>query len=486
MTRYWATRIALIVLVALVCFGRQAGLQAQGNDSRLIVAPDSAYLTIDAALAAASPGDVIEVHEGVYTAPLIIEKSVSLVGVGQPVIDGQGTGSLVIITVPDVQFEGFIVRNSGTNINHEDTAIVIQAPRVTVANNTIEDVLFGIYFADAGEGTAHHNIVRCLDRELGLRGDGIRVWYSNNVTISENDVATCRDTLIWYAQNITVKNNTVQDSRYGLHFMYSSHAVVENNTFEGNSVGSYLMYSQHLTMTGNHMMWNRGPSGYGIALKDMDYVTLQDNVLVGNRTGLYIDNSPALYDINNTVTGNFFGYNDMGIAALPSTTRNIFQSNTFLENNQQVSVQGRGNLLGNTWQQDGIGNYWSDYVGYDGDGDGIGDMPYRAEKLFENLSDSEPILRLFTFSPASQAIDFAASAFPSLRPDPKVIDESPRMHYIMPAGIAASSQSVSLPFLAATLLLLGMGVAICIVPLRGYRLWRGSTLKHPEAVQAGS
>ena len=486
MTRYWAARIALIVLIALLYFGWSSGLQAQDNDNRLIVAPNRSYSTIDAALAAASPGDVIEVHEGIYTAPLIIDKSVSLVGVGQPVIDGQGMGSLVIITVPDVQFEGFVVRNSGTNINHEDTAIVIQAPRVTVANNIIEDVLFGIYFADAGEGTAHHNIVRCLSRELGLRGDGIRVWYSNNVTITENVVAGCRDMLIWYAQDIIIENNIVRDSRYGLHFMYSSHAVVENNTFEGNSVGSYLMYSQYLTMTGNHMMWNRGPSGYGIALKDMDYVTLQDNVMVGNRTGLYIDNSPALYDINNTVIGNFFGYNDMGIAALPSTTRNIFQSNTFLENNQQVSVQGRGNLLGNAWQQDGIGNYWSDYVGYDGDADGIGDMPYRAEKLFESLSDNEPMLRLFAFSPASQAIDFAASAFPSLRPDPKVIDEAPRMHYIIPAGVVESSQSVSLSIFASTLMLLGMGVAICIVPLRGYGLRRESRLKRPDAAQAGT
>ncbi|MBE0689833.1 MAG: nitrous oxide reductase family maturation protein NosD, partial [Anaerolineae bacterium] len=462
-------------------------VQAQENDNLLIVAPDSNYVTIDAALAAANPGDVIEVHGGVYAAPLIIEKSVSLVGVGQPVIDGQGKGSLVIITAPDSHFEGFIVRNSGTSVNHEDTGIVIQAPRVTVENNSIEDVLFGIYFANAGQGTAHHNTVQCKDRELGLRGDGIRVWYSNDVTITGNEVNVCRDTLIWYAQNITIEDNTFRNSRYGLHFMYSSDAVVENNTFEDNSVGSYLMYSQHLTMTGNRMMRNRGPSGYGIALKDMDYVTLQGNVLVGNRAGLYIDNSPAIYDINNFVTGNFFGYNDIGIAALPSTARNIFQHNTFLENNQQVSVLGRGNLLANTWQQDGTGNYWSDYVGYDGNNDGRGDMPYRAEQLFESLIDNEPVLRLFAFSPASQAIDFAASAFPSLRPDPKVIDEAPMMRYVIPAEIASTAQVASLPLLAATLLLVGIGVIICIAALRGHARQpvTTTTQRHSESIQAG-
>lgn len=485
MTSNRVARIGLSLLAALICLGSLSGVQAQANVRRLIVAPNSVYSTIDAALAAANPGDVIEVRAGVYAAPLIIEKSVSLIGIDHPVIDGQGTGSLVIITAPDTRFEGFVVRNSGTSINHEDTGIVIQAPRVTVANNTIEDVLFGIYFADAREGTAQDNTVRCLDRELGLRGDGIRVWYSNSVTIAGNDVAQCRDTLIWYAQDITVVDNAFRDSRYGLHFMYSSEAVVANNTVEGNSVGSYLMYSQHLTMTGNRIMWNRGPSGYGIALKSMDYVTLEDNVLVGNRAGLYIDDSPALVDINNFVTGNFFGYNDIGIAALPSTERNIFRSNTFLENNQQVSLLGRGNLLGNIWQQDGSGNYWSDYVGYDGDNDGVGDIPYRAEKLFESLTDSEPILRLFTFSPASQAIDFAASAFPSLRPDPKVIDEAPNMHYVMPAEAAEPSQGVSLPFLGAAVVLTIVGILICLSALRGNAHRRESIRTHSEAVQAG-
>jgi nitrous oxidase accessory protein len=485
MRAHQAGRIKLILLTTLILLICASAIQAQDSSNRLVVAPDGDYATIQTALDAAMPGDVIEVHTGVYAAPLIVETSVSLVGVGQPVIDGQGTGSLVIINAPDTRFEGFTVRNSGANINHEDTGVVVQAARVTVANNQIEDVLFGIYFANANDGMALNNEVRCLGRELGLRGDSIRVWYSNNVTLTQNEVTQCRDTLIWYAQDITITDNTFRESRYGLHFMYSSDAVVNNNTFEGNSVGSYLMYSQHLTMTGNRMMWNRGPSGYGIALKDMDYVTLRDNVLVGNRAGLYIDNSPALYNINNDVTGNFFGHNDIGIAALPSTARNIFQSNIFLENHQQVSVQGRGNLLNNTWEQDGTGNYWSDYVGYDGDADGRGDVPYRAEKLFESLADSEPVLRLFTFSPASQAIDFAASAFPSLRPDPKVIDESPLMHYRIPALSAQITQNVSLPLLTATSILLGIGTGICVLALRERPISRGLPIQDDDGVRAG-
>ncbi|MEZ4666318.1 MAG: nitrous oxide reductase family maturation protein NosD [Anaerolineae bacterium] len=474
------TGLKIVLLAMLVCLAWHSTLSAQDGSKRLVVGADGGFETIEAALEVATNGDVIEVHGGVYAAPLVIEKSVSFVGVGEPVIDGQGTGSLVLINASDTQLDGFSLRNSGMNLNHEDTAIVIQAPRVKISHNTIENVLFGIYFANANEGVADGNVVRCADRELGLRGDAIRVWYSNNVVLRNNHISDCRDTLIWYAEHITVTNNVLSNGRYGLHFMYSSEADVENNRVEGNSVGTYLMYSQHLTMTSNQMLWNRGPSGYGIALKEMDYVTLQDNLLIGNRAGLYIDDSPALVDINNYVLGNFIGYNDIGIAALPSTKRNIFQSNTFLENNQQVSLLGRGNLLGNTWQYEGIGNYWSDYVGYDGNHDGVGDMPYRAEKLFENLMDSEPALRLFSFSPASQAVDFAASAFPSLRPDPKVIDDAPQMSYTIPASIAAPPATVSVTLLAATLILIGIGSSVCMIGLRGRTAPRVAKKPVPE------
>ncbi|MBK8024944.1 MAG: hypothetical protein IPK19_26885 [Chloroflexi bacterium] len=123
MTRRWAVVIAGLLLGFA---SWSTPLRAQG--SRLIVTADGDFVSIAAALAAAQPGDTIGVHGGIHPAPRLIDKSVSLIGVDDPVIDGQGIGSLVIITAPDTHFEGFIVRSSGANLNHEDTGIVVQAP----------------------------------------------------------------------------------------------------------------------------------------------------------------------------------------------------------------------------------------------------------------------------------------------------------------------------------------------------------------------
>ncbi|MEX1158074.1 MAG: ATP-binding cassette domain-containing protein, partial [Thermomicrobiales bacterium] len=68
-------------------------------------------------------------------------------------------------------------------------------------------------------------------------------------------------------------------------------------------------------------------------------------------------------------------------------------------------------------------------------GDGVGDVPYRSQKLFESLMDEHPSFRLFIFSPAAMAIDFAARAVPSVRPETRFEDTAPLMAPPAVAGL---------------------------------------------------
>jgi nitrous oxidase accessory protein len=208
----YCTRTLIIVLLGTVAMVSPG--QAQ---STLTVSADSQYPTIQDALEVAASGDIIEVHSGTYMseAPLDITKSVSLIGIDQPIIDAQGEGTAVIISADDVLFSGFTVRNTGQNNNREDSGIVIQADRVTVEDNILEEVLFGIYFADANDGIARNNTITGYDLDLPRRGDGIRIWFSTNVTLENNYVSVTRDILIWFADDVTIVGNTFTDARYG-------------------------------------------------------------------------------------------------------------------------------------------------------------------------------------------------------------------------------------------------------------------------------
>ncbi|MEZ4637035.1 MAG: hypothetical protein R2856_19130 [Caldilineaceae bacterium] len=112
----------------------------------------------------------------------------------------------------------------------------------------------------------------------------------------------------------------------------------------------------------------------------------------------------------------------------------MLRHNSFVDNLDQVNVKGGGSQAGRSTGRQPLGRQLlSDYVGYDAAGtdtgaaDGIGDLPYRAESLFENLADRHPNLKLFHFSPVEQAIDLAAKAFPVIKPKPKLTDDAPSM-----------------------------------------------------------
>jgi nitrous oxidase accessory protein len=140
----------------------------------------------------------------------------------------------------------------------------------------------------------------------------------------------------------------------------------------------------------------------------MDGVEATDNLFSSNRIGMYFDNSPSAIDVSQHFQRNAFVYNDIGLLFSPSVKRNFFSQNSFIDNLEQVGLTGSGDFKDNSFTVAGQGNFWGDYVGYDADGDGLGDLSYVSKSLFENMMDKNPQLRLFQLSPAQQAINLAA------------------------------------------------------------------------------
>jgi nitrous oxidase accessory protein len=231
------------------------------------------------------------------------------------------------------------------------------------------------------------------------------------------------------------------------------------------------MYSTGVELTGNRLIRNRGPSGYGVGLKEADRFSVRHNLIVGNRAGVYIDGSPFTDAQPGEFTGNTIAYNDVGCTFLPSAKGNELTGNNFVDNIDQVSVAGRGSLEANHFWKGDVGNFWSDYTGYDQDGDGIGDFVHESNTLFENLMDKQPSLRLFLFSPAQQAIEFVGRAIPAVRPEPKFTDEVPLMRPV-PIATTIATNGTDTRVLAISgggLVCLGAAIIACGRPRRPRR-----------------
>jgi nitrous oxidase accessory protein len=404
---------------------------------------------IGRAIAAALPGDTIEIGPGVYREHIRIDKPLTLVGKGRPVIDGGGAGDIIEITAAGVVVRGFTIRNTGTDLDKENAALRALAPRTTIEDNIFEDILFGIDMREAPSSVIRGNRIGGKKLDIARRGDGLRLWRSGGTVVENNVLHDGRDAIMWYSAGVTVRGNTAYDCRYGLHLMFSDDILIEDNTFAGNSVGIYLMYSTGVNVRGNRLTRNRGPSGYGLGLKETDRYTVEGNLIAGNRVGIYIDGSPFTDAQPGVFTKNTVAHNDVGITFLPSAKGNELYENNFIDNIDQVSVAGRGGLEANRFWKGDVGNYWSDYTGYDQDRDGVGDFVHESYTLFENMMDKQPRLRLFLFSPAQQAVEFVGRAMPAVRPEPKFTDEVPLMTPVS-IGMEFDRSGRSALWLAAT------------------------------------
>lgn len=424
----------------------------------LEVGPGGTPSALAEALAASRDGDRVLVHGGVFAGPVVVEHAVSLVGDGWPVIDGGGKGTVVSFKTAGGRLEGFVVRHSGNLLEKEDAGIAAEG-RVALVGNRLEDVLLGIDLQTAPESVVERNEIVGRDLDMARRGDAMRLWESHRSVVRGNHVRRGRDLVVWYSQDVTVTDNVVEDSRYGLHFMYASGSHVQGNRLQRNLVAAYAMYSRDLVYRRNLLQGSYGSSGYGLALKDSDEITVEDNVIVGNRVGLYLDNSPAESGAVNAISANLIAYNDIGAAFMPAVKNNHLGGNSFVDNFQQVALVTGGTFTGNDWTPGGRGNHWSNYVGYDADGDGVGDLPHVERGLFASMLETSPELRLFALSPAQDAMDLAARAFPVFQPPPTLTDLAPR--------VQATAVTLALPvvdprplaFLAAALL---VGTALVV------------------------
>lgn len=376
---------------------------------------------LQATVAQAAAGDVVEVQRGFYAVNLRIDKPLTLRGIDRPTLSGGGQGDTIRVTSTDVLIEGLIVRDSGTSLKEQNAGIYLQpgAHRAVVRRCDLTYNLFGLWIEKANDVRIEHNVITGLrDLNSAQRGNGIQLYNTQGARIVGNHIGFVRDALyVDVSHHAEFRGNRLHHSRYGTHYMNSYHNLWEDNDSYNNRGGLALMEVRNQVVRRNRT-W--GNADHGIMLRTMQDSVIEDNVVADNDRGFFI------YDVEYvTLRRNLVVNNRVGVHLSAGSTRNQVVGNDFIGNREQVRYVGaRDEPWGRP--EPGQGNHWSNYRGWDRNGDGVGDVAYEANDLVDRLQWRHPIVKLLMGSPAVEALRILAQQFPVLRV-PSVVDQHPAM-----------------------------------------------------------
>jgi nitrous oxidase accessory protein len=385
----------------------------------VVVSPSGPVRRIGAAIAAARNGTTILVRAGVYAeSTIVVSKTVSIIGVGDAVIDGRDAREIMRVTANDVVIRGLHFRNVGSSYIEDRAALrVSRASGCTIENNVIENAFFGIYLADVTDCRVSGNVIRGQAKTEGTSGNGIHLWTSRRITIVGNTISGHRDGIYFeFVHNSEIRDNVSEKNlRYGLHFMFSDDCRYVGNTFRRNGSGVAVMYTKHVAMIDNWFEDNWGPAAYGLLLKEISDPVLTGNTFSRNTVGLYADGAMRIEATNNS-----FLNNGWAIKLMSSTSDGRFAANAFVGNSFDVATNSRSST--NAFES----NYWDSYHGYDLDRNGLGDVPHRPVRLYASVVSQDAISMILMRGLFVGLLDAAERAMPVFTPV-GLTDAHPRM-----------------------------------------------------------
>lgn len=386
-----------------------------GTAKIVVVKPGS--ITIKKAIETAKDGDTVFILKGIYKeGNIILQKSISLIGENNPILDGENNYEIFTISGKNIRIKGISFLNSGYSAMNDFAAIkIIDAGNITIENNTILNAYFAIHLSNTYNAVIRNNNISGNPKSEQLTGNGIHLWKCSNALIENNHIQGHRDGIYFeFVTNSHIKKNfSEKNIRYGLHFMFSNDDTYEGNIFQNNGAGVAVMYSKKVTMQGNHFEQNWGPSAYGILLKDITDSYISSNTFLKNTVALHLEGTSRI-----DISKNIFKTNGWAVKIQASCSDNNFHHNNFLQNSFDVGTN--GSLVLNSFDN----NYWDKYEGYDLNKDGSGDVPYHPVSMYSMITEQNPATLVLLRSFIVSLLDKAEKAIPSLTPE-NLADKKP-------------------------------------------------------------
>jgi len=408
----WTT-IAIGGLAAALMLARPVSAET------LTVSSSGPLRSVAEAVRQAPAGSRIIVRPGRYREmPLVIDRPLTITGEGRPVIEAAADGTLIRVVADDVTVRGLALTGIVGSYVEDRAAIRFERAHRCVAEDLeVRDAPFGIYASESSDCRIVGNVVRGGGNGRRALGNAIHLWNSRRMIVANNVVTRHRDGLYFeFVQDTTIERNTSEgNARYGLHFMFSNHCVYRDNRFVRNGAGVAVMYTRQVAMERNLFHANRGPTAYGLLLKDISESRLAGNRFTENTVGVLIEGGGRL-----TFAGNRFAQNGWAVKLMANSSGNRFEGNVFEGNSFDMATNSRST--------DGVvsGNWWDRYDGYDLDRDGRGDVAFRPVRLYSLLVANDPPSVILMRSAFVDMLDAAERALPVLTPE-TLVDRAPLM-----------------------------------------------------------
>ena len=286
------------------------------------------YPTIQAAIDAASPNDIIVVHSATYTENIDVNKPITLqVASGDTVTVNALSSSVSVFTVNanNVTISGFTV-SGATGGGQAGIFLSAGVADCNILDNILTGNFDGIWL---GAGSNHNTLA---NNTLSGNYQGFEVYISsdNNFTNNDANSNTKYGFKIDSGNNNTFTGNKANsNSDKGFYSVAGDGGGSTNSTFTNNTANSNTRHGIHLigsnvgaTLTGNTFNANLVT---GIKLQDtVTGLDIQNNNITNNPTGIGIDSSVTGVDgltvTNNCISGNTnYGVSNAGTGTLDAT-----------------------------------------------------------------------------------------------------------------------------------------------------------------------
>ena len=390
------------------------------------------YVTSDdnlqTSLDLADDGDVVVIAAGEYIGNFTVDHAITVTGemdavTGEKraVINANGEGHAIELRHSNITIQNLTIINWGRDLTEQNSGIYTdkKSTNITIQDNKLSGDGFGIWIQRSQDVVVKNNTIKGNAKlRSSDRGNGIQLSMVQKALVVGNTVSETRDGLyVISSQDNELRNNTLHDLRFGVHYMYSHNNKVLNNFSYNNRVGYALMSSRQLLVSGNRSL---NTENYGFLLNFITFSEISNNhikdvwtkpenkVLGRDGKGLFIYNSGY-----NTIKYNTVDTAEIGIHLTAGSEHSKVYGNNFINNPIQVKYVSNQRQ---EWSVDGVGNYWSNYLGWDLDGDGKGDTAFEPNDGIDKMIWQYPEAKVLLDSPAVLLLRWVQNQFPILKP----------------------------------------------------------------------